>query len=527
MTSSEPPPAVDPELDGLTFEQLAQLINEVSPEVFYHSAQAFDAALRSLEQISDDLERETRNLWEGWQGRGADSFDDLVRQVSGLNATVIQAVATPGYGAVVRRAGDALTLAQQRIRDLEAQNRKGDVAAARQIIHELGVAYQDVGRSVVPLPGTASENPVIGSVVLTPAGPTGAGSHVPLAGGHGAPFTGRNDSGRRARNGLAGESSKAPTSSTAFTPAVRAVREQTQPVLTAANVDVELPVPAVLGRELTPVVDSPVEEAGEAGQGTPAAVLGRPARTAQSGKMRTAEPKPKPKRTVAEEVAPQAQPVPITAGDGVPSTTAEPRARAETNTQPSQVATTGEPEKIEKVTVASAAVSPAAATATTSAQVTSPLVAPPDPGSATLGRVPAPPAIPIHSEVPRIAAQHPFTASPPSPTVQAVFGSLDASVGPGAPPPVVGTVGSSRFPGETGQAGGFMGPMARGAEAGNDPNEERHPRGLLAEPEVWDPADGTPAALGRPTPVRKFTEDVEDQDLIRSVLGRFDQREES
>ncbi|MFE5570035.1 WXG100 family type VII secretion target, partial [Amycolatopsis japonica] len=175
MTASEQVPILDPEIEVMTFEQLAQLVNEVDPRTFYERAQAFDTALARLEQVQDNLARGTRELWDSWRGEGAESFADVVRNVAGAANTAIQAMAAPGYGATLRRAGDALTLAQQRIRDLQAQKRESDLPAARLVVHELGVAYQEIGSAITPFPGAETDIPVNGQgPLMNTAPPSGA-----------------------------------------------------------------------------------------------------------------------------------------------------------------------------------------------------------------------------------------------------------------------------------------------------------------------------------------------------------------
>ncbi|MEV7044730.1 hypothetical protein AB0N03_41650, partial [Amycolatopsis sp. NPDC051061] len=186
-----PPPVVDPDLQNLTFDQLAQLVDEVRPDVFYEHGHAFDLAVARYEQIQDDLDRETRNMWEAWSGRIAESFDDLVRQVDALTAEVVQAMVSPGYGTAMRQAGDALARAQQRMQDLRAQNRQNDVEAARQVVIDLETAYRDIGAAMAPMPEalTGAPNPAAGRIAPGPVEAAGAldvtnESH-PGAGAHG------------------------------------------------------------------------------------------------------------------------------------------------------------------------------------------------------------------------------------------------------------------------------------------------------------------------------------------------------
>ena len=58
-----PPPAPDdPHLESLTFEQLAQRVNEVSPDAFYRRADAFDKAGARLQDAVDRVRHEMNIL---------------------------------------------------------------------------------------------------------------------------------------------------------------------------------------------------------------------------------------------------------------------------------------------------------------------------------------------------------------------------------------------------------------------------------------------------------------------------------
>jgi uncharacterized protein YukE len=178
MVAGSPPnpqPLPDePWLASLTYEQLARLVEEVSPDVFYQRASAFDQAGARLQDVLDQVRHEMNTVREHWHGTAADDFDDLVRDVTGKVAGVLQFVQAPGYGAALRDAGDRLADHQRRLRDLagqkaEAESRQATpggptpemVAATshdsvRQILLDLRVAYWDVGNA---LPGFAYEPP--------------------------------------------------------------------------------------------------------------------------------------------------------------------------------------------------------------------------------------------------------------------------------------------------------------------------------------------------------------------------------
>ena len=177
----EPPPplpVVDPGLASLTYDQLAQLVTGVSPDVFYLRANAFDQAMARLEQVQDDLVRETRNMGEAWQGRIAESFDGTVGKVSGFITKLLQATASPGDGAALRRAGDALTQAQRRLTDVQARGQTGDTKAALQIVQDLSTAYEEVGLGFTPLPESPFPQPVEGNLPAVPE--VAAGKGTPL-----------------------------------------------------------------------------------------------------------------------------------------------------------------------------------------------------------------------------------------------------------------------------------------------------------------------------------------------------------
>ncbi|GHH56516.1 WXG100 family type VII secretion target [Lentzea cavernae] len=157
----------DAALATLNFDQLAQLVNEVSPDVFYARAAAFDAAVARLEAVRDGIRREARAISDSWQGRVANSFDDTAREVDGTVDRLLQSMTSPGYGTVMRHAGDALSEAQRRIRDLRAQG-VHDQQAALRVLHDLGTTYRHCGDS---MPGQPN---------LTRLSPSGA---VPRGGG--------------------------------------------------------------------------------------------------------------------------------------------------------------------------------------------------------------------------------------------------------------------------------------------------------------------------------------------------------
>ncbi|TVT62510.1 hypothetical protein FNH05_01075, partial [Amycolatopsis rhizosphaerae] len=70
MAATDPaPPIFDPELEKLTSDQIAQLINELPPELFYQQARLFDAAAARMETVLGDFRRESRQMHEYWGGQ--------------------------------------------------------------------------------------------------------------------------------------------------------------------------------------------------------------------------------------------------------------------------------------------------------------------------------------------------------------------------------------------------------------------------------------------------------------------------
>ena len=173
MADSSPPNPQpnpnDPWLEGLNFDQVGQLINEVSPEVFHQRAAAFDQAGARLQEVLDLVKREMNAVHEAWRSKAAEDFDAVVRQVTGKVDQVLQHLQSPGYGSVLRDAGGRLAQHQQRFRDLQgqktaqqsappapgadpAETEKLDNDSAKQILHDLRTAYWDVGNALSPLP---------------------------------------------------------------------------------------------------------------------------------------------------------------------------------------------------------------------------------------------------------------------------------------------------------------------------------------------------------------------------------------
>ncbi|ALG10357.1 hypothetical protein [Kibdelosporangium phytohabitans] len=171
MTDGPAPPVLDdPMLEALTFDQLAQLVNEVSPEAFYLRAAAFDQAAARLQDVLDQIRHQLNIVQDSWTGKVSDEFDSLARGVSGQTTVVLQFLQNPGYGSILREAGDLLAAHQRRLRDLQGQKAQQESAppvaggpppeevaevngqSAKQILRDLRAAYQVIANAMTPLP---------------------------------------------------------------------------------------------------------------------------------------------------------------------------------------------------------------------------------------------------------------------------------------------------------------------------------------------------------------------------------------
>jgi uncharacterized protein YukE len=181
------PPSFDPALEKLDRRQLEQLLDEVSPDVFYVRAAALDHAAAQLAAIADSLRYESRRLSDHWTGEVEDSFQDAARRLADRMDAVVDAMSVPGYGQAMKNAGDALALAQQRLRAGDDQPvqpgsvpldpaaiDQGAQQSALQILRDLCTAYYDIGRGLVPLPEPGS-GPASGPGEVTGGGPQPGG----------------------------------------------------------------------------------------------------------------------------------------------------------------------------------------------------------------------------------------------------------------------------------------------------------------------------------------------------------------
>ncbi|QKV73994.1 WXG100 family type VII secretion target [Amycolatopsis sp. Hca4] len=577
-----PPPVVDPDLQALTFDQLAQLVEEVSPDALYERAAAFDTAMARFEHLRDDLGTQTRHLWEAWSGRIAEAFDDVVRQVSGRTGAVVQAMAEPGYGAVLRRAGDALAQARRRMQDLRAQNRQNDLEAARQVLYDLGTAYRDLGATLAPVPDAGTGVPAAVAPVAAPGGvPAGAapGSQPAAAGypGGGAGTSGAGGTPTAALAALAHPAAQGrivgvePVSAPAVTPvgagASGVLGRAPSPGEAVEPRPSEPEAAAVLGRPWTGAIRqspakrkenaarcAPEPARGEvpttsapdsAPEGEHAGAAARSERTVEAVAEPSAVQPGHPGAGPHATSAPAAYPVPggasVPGGHGVPVV---PGASAVPVASASVPGGHGVP------VVPGAAAVPAASAPAPSAPVlpaAAPTAAPAGPSSGAHAGpgFPTAPAAPGHGPLPGSPApggSDPAAgiprgpgALPASPAFQPVTGSLDAAA-TGMPPMVSGVPGSPRVPGDHVSAGGYAGPMFGGA-VDHDEERDRDPADFLAgRREAWTSAgDGAPV-LGRPVVARPEVraapaEDVDleklgDPEELQRVLGRLGRRAE-
>src|SRR6187399_298979 len=146
-TDSAPPPPALPDLPNM--DQVLQMVDSDNPENWYRLATWFDQVKQTFGEIEGGFRREAKTLETLWQGHSAGAYGGQVEQVSGLIEKVRQG---PDYAGLLRRAGDALGVAQQRMRDLQAQRSEQpdtDPAVfdqqARQILTDLATVYGDVG----------------------------------------------------------------------------------------------------------------------------------------------------------------------------------------------------------------------------------------------------------------------------------------------------------------------------------------------------------------------------------------------
>ncbi|WP_410586371.1 WXG100 family type VII secretion target [Amycolatopsis sp. lyj-23] len=538
------PPVLDPELQALTFDQLAQLVDEVNPEVFYERARAFEAAVVRFEQVRSDLDRQTRHLWEAWSGQGAESFEVFARQLSSRVDAVVQAMADPGHGAVLRRVGDALAQAQQRMHDLRAQNRQSDAESARQVVYDLGTAYQDLGTILTSVPEAPSAPRAVVDERSAPS--------VGEADANSSPQRERSDDSETFSAGQDNSRAGGFTPGGAF--AFLGILAPTPPAEATSPTETSCATSPVLGR-------APAETASidaEPQQRDTAVVLGRPVPVMRPG-IRSVRAKRDERATddpgATAAAAGWDEPA---AGTQEVLTTSAPHSHEKvTAAEPPGATSTTKPATVPTVTAPAAQTAPAVPAtahavpgARTAQSIT--VAAPPGPISphtapvlpavgtpATAHPAPAPGQVPMLSGEPLPSPAHeampstarPPGALPPSPAFHPVTGNLDAATA-GAPPVGPQVPGAPRGGGDPSVGGGFLGSGFRDGTGAEEHAGTRDPAGYLeAEPGAWSHSgDGAPV-LGRRSTSPPADEEVpaggedltriQDPEELRRVLERL------
>lgn len=486
VSADPPPPEGIGPLTGLSFEQLAQLVNEVGPEVFYQRAAAFDQAGARLQDVLDQVRREERSMQDYWDGQVAESFSNVVYELTVRITSLIQTVQSPGYGTLLRQAGDTLATHQQRMRDLQLAKAEQDTAPpapeapapevvgedqrqrALQIVSDLSQAYQSIGSGMAP-PADAPDAP-------------GNHSAEPGVVGDGGPDTGSNETAKYASGGggggagggglmagglLVGGLTKTATGSSLLRQSAPGslvstpVSGQTSGVQRAFQPTVDS-VPPVLGQNnQRSAAPSTVDAPGAAI--LPRTVVGRKPEKESS---KQSAPVVKKKETADPVVA------------VVPAQAVKP-----------VTVSTPELSIVEKPIVAVAS-GPAEVAAPKHAVAT---------GSASTGGIRLPPA-----EVASLSNQ---VAAP----VRPLPAELAAVSTGGYPMTAGGATPGAVTPSQASTGGMPMTPMMMGGMRGGDQDTERDVDSILTEdPDVWDYANGAPAAIGRPARKAEPEEPVAD-----------------
>ncbi|GAA1029698.1 MULTISPECIES: WXG100 family type VII secretion target [Amycolatopsis] len=566
-------PVLDnPELDALTFDQLAQLISEVSPDAFYQRAAAFDRAAARLHDVLDQVRRQLRYVQEAWTSKGSEDFDSIANEVVARAQTVLLALENPGYGKVLRQAGDVLAAHQQRLRGLQGQKAQQESAppapgaptpeaaaqmndqSVKQIMNDLRTAYQDIGKSIAPLPPAVGDDSwtshVPPPVVNAPpvgvktadwtGGPAGSqdrpwqllttGGYTPHSEGLGTrrgSFSSPVDELQPGAVLGRGQRSADPEPATAR-PAFRSepgapppvlgqgvvARERTTPI---APLHVGVGVgPVVLGREERPAVVHGVKPAEKRGKSKKDSA----GRRAVEGKKDVAA---KPGAEVARDVAAKHDVVGVHDAAGVHDVAAKHGTTADFDV---------------------AAEHDVAAHAGRPATVSS------EGGGASAARLPATIAdgVPAHEvaaatvdgtlSVPggATAALHSGSADPggagPSRMAAAMHapgaaGTYPAELAAAGPYPAVQHGDAPDRDGAGAQSGGMpMSPMMLGGMQGQQQQQNGRMAGVPAEPkpEIWNPPSVLPVVLGRAEPAPQASEAAEKPEPItpESVLAEVD-----
>lgn len=560
-TPGNPPLVInDPMLEVLTFDQLAQLVNEVAPDAFYQRAAAFDQAAVRLQDVLDQIRHQLNLVQEVWTGRVSEDFDNLVREISGRVTVVLQFLQNPGYGSILRTAGDVLAAHQQRFRDLQGQKAQQEAVppaagapplevtaqvndqSAKQILRDLRTAYQDIGNAIAPLPYTTAQEITVpaGAVpaaigttlVVAPSGPSGAAvGAVPLPGtpGAGDPF---------GFDGPAGQPESEfhqqtapvqdqiwfallpPASQVGTVPAVGAgvspaVLGRLQAQWWQADQMSRIPAgaesglhqetsPAVLGQAWSAPSVSQADAVGVAGVGVSPAVLGRPQKPDAWRTDKAASKGVGGDRKAVEEICqPRAEHRPETVSAAATIAPADQGMVAETVKTTADVPQTTAPvatDVTRQVATASAQSSSAGQSASAmdpNAATRSLFAVTPSSGGTTAGAIP-------HPAESRLDPQERGMFVPTAGT--AVSGDAPHSAAqPAYPATSSHSVRGSPGPSDpyASQTSGYpISPMMLGGMSGQPVQQNGRIAAVPNEPrpEFWDSPNDTPTALGRPEP---------------------------
>ncbi|UOZ06914.1 WXG100 family type VII secretion target [Amycolatopsis sp. WQ 127309] len=544
---TEPAPAIDdPALAGLTFDQLAQLVEEVSPDVFHDRAPAFDTALSRMLDVQAGLQRESRRLGELWEGEIADAFDEVSGKLNGSIEQTLQSMESPGYGALLHRAGDALAAAQQRFRDLRAQpDHDQDNQPALQVIRDLMTAYQELGGSMPSLPESVRALPgaAAGASVGT-AGPVSTAADQSTTPGMPAGHPMRTGAGFAASS----TQSTVDTGGPGSPDGVLGGRGSTAAAFGGGPGAAGTPngalfrgVPAVLGRGTARAAPQAVPSAldataaggeeGFAGFG----MLGRPAKD----RKRTRDSRSLVGTQAAEAAAPEAAGSASTVSQGFETVSvSQPATVAEPAPAVAAVPTTATADAVATTATTGAATTSGAATSAAGAPATVATAALPVIGGGAAGAafvsVPAAAAssspsvtaaVPLSSTAPATGGTA-HTAVPPVSPLDTTSRPAPASAPAGGQQPAGGPAGSGAAP-PAGLGGAGMGGMGGMNQPTPGPRQPDTPFGPGRD--VWDSGQGS-AVVGR----RPRTEDVlpaeradpgfDDEVPAWAALARSDER---
>ncbi|MFC0530925.1 hypothetical protein [Phytohabitans kaempferiae] len=144
-----------------TLDQIAAALDAAQCAEVERGAGLLDDARRSLRAIAAATERTLSRLEDCWRGQGADlAWSGGNVGVSGLAAPLrrtrelLHHLDESEYGQQLRRTASALAAGQARVRELRAQRAADPDPAgayderAQLVLHDVALAYQDVGRAL-------------------------------------------------------------------------------------------------------------------------------------------------------------------------------------------------------------------------------------------------------------------------------------------------------------------------------------------------------------------------------------------